>query len=326
LPDAAPSTPPLYAWFRLFLRIALGATLVFYGLAKVIPTQMPTINLVRLVEPFGNFSPMGVLWSSIGAAPAYEIAIGCAELLAGVLLFLPATALVGALLGFMDTTMVFLMNMAYDVNVKLFSFHLVLISLVLVAPNARPMFDLFIRHRAGSLRGEPVVGGSPSAWRKIVIAQAVFCVYTVAILGYVAIRVWHTSWLSGAPRVALFGIWDVDSMTVGGAAKAPLLSDTTRWRRVIFQGPTATFQRMDDAFRQYGVVIDSTAHSLTLSAGDSATSRSVLTYRRIDHEHLLIDGRMNDQDVHLALTFRDPDSFLQRSRGFHWVSETPFNR
>ena len=55
------SHPRAYMWFRLLMRFALGATMVRYGFSKVIPTQMPTLFLSRLVEPFGNFSPMGVL-------------------------------------------------------------------------------------------------------------------------------------------------------------------------------------------------------------------------------------------------------------------------
>ena len=316
----------LYGWFRLVLRLALGVTFLYYGFAKVIPQQMPILDLPRLVEPFGNFSPMGVLWSSVGAAPAYEIAIGCAEVLAGLLLFFPATSLAGALIALMDAAMVFLLNMTYDVNVKLLSLHLILMSLVLIAPNACTLFDFFIRHRAVRLRREPAVGGSPSAWRRIVIAQAVFCVYSFVLFAFYGIREWKVSG-AGAPRSALFGIWDVDSMVVGGVAKAPLLSDTTRWRRLIFQQPSAaTFQRMDDTFRRYNATIDSSARSLTLSSPDTSTARTLLTYRRLGHEHLLIDGKMNDQDVHLALTFRDPDSFLLRRRGFHWISGLPFNR
>jgi hypothetical protein len=39
-----------------------------------------------------------------------------------------------------------------------------------------------------------------------------------------------------------------------------------------------------------------------------------------------LDDMMDAQDVHLALTFRNPDSFLQRRRGLHWVSAVPFSR
>ncbi len=61
----------LYKWFRLFIRICLAGQMLAYGFAKAVPLQMPFPFLNRLVEPFGNFSPMGVLWASIGASPAY---------------------------------------------------------------------------------------------------------------------------------------------------------------------------------------------------------------------------------------------------------------
>src|ERR1700721_2964258 len=94
----------LYKWFRVFLRFALASELLAYGMAKVIPLQMPFPYLPKLVEPFGNFSPMGVLWASIGASPAYEIFAGCAETLAGVLLIFPRTTMLGALVCVADMT------------------------------------------------------------------------------------------------------------------------------------------------------------------------------------------------------------------------------
>src|SRR5689334_3378624 len=69
----------LHKWFHVFLRFAVGSTMVGYGMLKVVPLQMPFPFLTRLVEPFGNFSPMGVLWYSIGASPAYERFVGSAE-------------------------------------------------------------------------------------------------------------------------------------------------------------------------------------------------------------------------------------------------------
>jgi hypothetical protein len=100
----------LQKWFRLFLRFALGTTMLTYGFAKVFPLQMPTIFLSRLLEPFGNFSPMGVIWSSIGASPGYERFIGFAEVLSGTLLFLPWTALLGALVSLGVTIGVFMVK------------------------------------------------------------------------------------------------------------------------------------------------------------------------------------------------------------------------
>ena len=116
--------------FRLFMRFALGTTLLGYGGAKFIPLQMSFPSLTRLLEPYGHFSPMGVLWASIGASPSYEIFTGIAEASAGVLLFIPWTARLGAVMSLACMVQVFMLNMTYDVPVKLFSFHLVLMSCI----------------------------------------------------------------------------------------------------------------------------------------------------------------------------------------------------
>ncbi|HEY4679313.1 MAG TPA: DoxX family protein, partial [Candidatus Angelobacter sp.] len=86
-----------HKWFRLAMRFMLASEMFLYGLDKIIPLQMPFPHLTRLLEPYGNFSPMAVLWSSVGASHSYEIFTGCAETLGGILLLTPRTATLGAL-------------------------------------------------------------------------------------------------------------------------------------------------------------------------------------------------------------------------------------
>ena len=50
---------------------------------KAFPLQMPAPLLTRLLEPYGNFSPMGVLWYSIGASFPYERFTGIVEVVGG---------------------------------------------------------------------------------------------------------------------------------------------------------------------------------------------------------------------------------------------------
>jgi hypothetical protein len=315
----------LYKWFRLYVRLAVGTSMLSYGFAKVIPIQMPTLQLTRLVEPFGNFSPMGVLWYSIGASPAYEIFSGCAEVLGGALLLFPRTALLGSLVSVAVMIEVFTLNMTYDVPVKLFSFHMILMCLFLFAPNARRLFDLLILKRTGSLLPEPPLGATNRAQRKSVIAQSVFAVYMLGLGVFGGVQAWK-QFGGGAPRSALFGIWDVDQMTIDGQLRPPLLTDSLRWRRVIFQRPTGvTFQRPNDFFAPYGAAIDTTAKTLTITGADTA-QKFRLAYQRPTRERLILDGPFEGRTVHMELKYRDPDSFLLRSRGFHWIQESPFNR
>ena len=78
-----------YRWFRVFLRFALGSTMIGYGFAGVPSADVS--DLLRLLEPYGNFSPMGVLWASIGASFPYERFTGIVEVVGGSLLFVPRT-------------------------------------------------------------------------------------------------------------------------------------------------------------------------------------------------------------------------------------------
>lgn len=313
--------PRLFKWFRLFIRFALGSTMLSYGLVKVIPLQMPILSLQRLVEPFGNFSPMGVLWSSIGASPSYEIFTGCAEVFAALLLFLPRTTLAGAMLALMNSIAIFALNMTYDVPVKLFSFHLILMSLFLLAPEMSRLFRFYLGAAVGRSR-EPRLGGTPRAQRVAVIAQGTFGAYLLALGLYGSMQSWKT-YGGGAPRPALFGIWEIQQMTVDGADRPPLLTDSTRWRRLIVQREgSAVFQLMNDSFSYYRATWDSTAATLTLTAREPTT----FAVSRPTPTELRLSGELDGTQVHLVATLRDHESFELHSRKFHWIQEFPYNR
>ena len=69
-------------------------------MVKWIPLQMPAPGLQRLLEPYGNFSPMGVLWFFIGASKGYEMFAGGMEVASAILLFIPMLATLGAMVSF----------------------------------------------------------------------------------------------------------------------------------------------------------------------------------------------------------------------------------
>ena len=62
----------LHLWLRIYLRYLLAFVLFSYGFVKIFPLQMPPPTFARLIEPYGEFSPMGVLWSFIGVSTAYS--------------------------------------------------------------------------------------------------------------------------------------------------------------------------------------------------------------------------------------------------------------
>jgi uncharacterized membrane protein YphA (DoxX/SURF4 family) len=299
-------------WFRVLMRFALGSTMISYGFAKVIPMQMPAPSLTRLLEPYGNFSPMGALWYSIGASFPYEIFVGGAEVLGGVLLFIPRTATVGALICLADTIEIFTLNMTYDVPVKLFSFHLILMSLFLLAPDIK------------RLVGVAFAKGARTRWAAI--AQVAFGAYLVGMSIYSHVQQWH-EFGGGVPRPPLYGIWVIDEMTIDGITRPPLVTDLARWRRVVIQRSTdIAFWRMDDTFVAYPAKTDMDKKVITLSDPTDKARAAQLTFDRLTPNTMTFDGSIDGRALHMYTHLVTRDNFLLVNRGFHWIQEFPFNR
>ena len=312
----------LHKWFRLFIRFSLAGQMLNYGILKVIPVQMPYPSLTRLLEPFGNFSPMGVLWSSIGASQTYEIFAGCAEVLGGLLLIVPRTAMFGALICLADMIQVFMLNMTYDVPVKLFSFHLILLALLLLAPDLPRLVNVFFRNRTVA----PSAQTQTFSTRTALIAQILFGLWLVGMNVHGG---WSARHFYGdrRPKSALYGIWNVDQLTIEGQVRPPLLTDNERWRRVIFDVPTRmAFQRMDDSFARYGASINVNGKILALTNADDKNWKATFAFQRPAPDQLVLDGDMDSHKVHMQLKLLDRNKFLLVSRRFHWIQETPFNR
>ena len=269
---------------------------------------------------------MGVLWSSIGASPPYEIFAGCAELLAGILLVVPRTTVLGALLALIDLIQVFMLNMTYDVPVKLFSFHLILISVFLLAPEFSRLVAFFLHHRVTGLSPQPPLFRKPRTNRIALAAQIVFGLLLIAGTAFSSWQSWH-KYGGGSPKSPLYGIWTVDEMSVNGQPRPPLLTDDVRWRRVIFDSPAvATFQHMDDSLQWINVAINEKDGTLALTKGGDKNWKSNLKFRRPASDRLILDGTLDYRTVHMQLQLMDRQKLMLVSRGFHWIQDYPFNR
>jgi len=302
----------LHKWFHLFLRLALASQMFEYGLTKVIPNQFRMPPLVTLVQPVGNLSLEGLLWASIGAAPAYEMFLGFAELLGGILLLFPRTALFGALICLADMVQVFVLNMTYDVGLKQISFHLILISLFLLAADFTRLANFLFLNR-------PVLP-SGNVSRRVAILQIVLAAYLISVQTLVNWSYWHTGG-SGSPRSPLYGIWNVEELAVDGQIRTPALNDYDRqWRRVIFDSPDiVAFQRIDDSIAHYGASIDIDAKSISLTKGRSRNWKSSFAFERAESDQLTLDGEMDGHRIHMQLQLTEFDTFPLLNSTFRWV-------
>jgi len=312
--------PTLYAWFRLFVRLVLAAALFEYGLTKVIPTQFPAPSLTTLVTPVGDLTLSALLWASVGASQPYEIFTGCVEVLAGVLLLLPRTTTVGAMIALAAATHVFVLNMTYDVGLKLISFHLIVLALILLAPDVPHLTNLFFRNRSAGLAPEPRLTRTPRGQRIAVAAPIVFAVYLLGMYAYINWSFWEVAG-GGRPKSALYGIWNVEQLSIDGQLRPPDLNDyDRRWRRVIFdEDGSVVFQRTDDSLARYGATIDANRSVLALTKGNSRSWAAAFTFERAPQDQLRIEGEMDGHRIRAQLRLVDFDAFPLLNSNFRWI-------
>jgi hypothetical protein len=308
----------LHKWFRLFVRFAVAAQMFYFGMAKIIPTQFPAPSLVTLVAPVGNLSLQSVLWTSIGASPAYQIFTGVVEVVGGTLLIFQRTTTLGAIICMASMLHVFVLNMAYDLGVKILSFTIVMMSVFLLAPDFSRLANFFFLNQPAGQSMEPPLLQSPRADRIATAGQIVFGFYLLAMYAYIGWTYWYIDG-GGSPRSPLYGIWNVEEMAIDGAVRPPQLNDYDRqWRRVIFEDPQSIFfQRTDDSIVRYGARIDN--GKLALTKGRSRNWNSSFMFVRPSPDRLVLDGQMDGYTIKLKLQRVEFDTFRLLNSSFRWT-------
>jgi len=319
------SHPKLLEAFTLYLRLFLARTMFSYGFDKVIPNQFSPMTPLRLTQYIGEASPGGFAWTFLGFSIAYEVFAGLTEVISGALLLFRRTRTLGAIIGAFVLTNVFMLNMSFDVPVKLYSAHLLLMCVFLVALDRERLTNLFLRARtvAAPLYVDlfTTPRGRIGAW----VAGVVLTLWMVGGTVYFELR-GIREFGRLAPRGPLYGIFEVEEVVKNGVVQPPLLTDATRWRRFATSPNRAVVRLATDSSVQYGLRTDTVKRVATLANGPDSVKWLRLSYVFADSMHLALSGRVGADSVEMKLRRRPQSSYLLVSRGFHWVNEFPFFR
>jgi uncharacterized membrane protein YphA (DoxX/SURF4 family) len=240
-----PNYTVLQEWLRLFVAVVLALTMVRYGVQKVMVVQMAPLSPHQLLAPLGLHTPRQLLWAFMGAAPAYQVFTGLVEVFAGVLLFVPRLVTLGAILTVAVMANVFAMNVAYDVEVKLFACQLLVMAAFLLLPDLRRLADVFLFNRGSAPVERLRLIDDPRLARLAAVLPALIAA-GVTVLTFSTERSIDRQF--GAPAsnaVPYYGIWDVEEFVLEGTALPPLTTDAVRWQRVVFDARDYVYvQRM----------------------------------------------------------------------------------
>jgi hypothetical protein len=213
---------------------------------------MPEPNLNQLATPLGDFLPMRLSWMFIGYSTSYQVFSGIMEIMVGLLLLNRKTVTLGALLGTAVFTHVFLLNMSYDIPVKLHSMQLVICCLYLAHYYWQRIVNFFILNKSA----EPAISFNyplTKKWQRIgrVLFKIGF-IYLAVVLPFQ--QTWGR-YKTVVNKVDLkpitSGFYAINAFEEKNGAIPGLGSEMAPWKDIIFEkGGIGSINTPDTLFRQ----------------------------------------------------------------------------
>ena len=331
-----PSYPRAAYWLRTILRYKLASAAIVYGIIKVFALQMTFPSLSQLSTPLGDLLPMRFSWLFIGYSTTYQVFCGVMEFVAGTLLLFRRTVTLGLILSAAAFTNVVLINLAYDVPVKLYSSQLLLICVVLLAWDAPRLVRLLVLNQPAG--GTTLYDPPPEMqrWqtyaRRGLKAAMVVLVLVLPVINTVE-RGMNTGGAADADAPLPIGIYAVRHFIVNGDTLAPSDSSGRRWNDLIIDnerggsiGTTDTtfWQRYGRGYFRYAT--DTATRTITIwrtSVTQDSTFILAARYSKGDSTTVTLRGRFGADSLTVELGKRDRH-FQLAERQFHWLSE--YNR
>ena len=309
-----------YYWLLVLVRYYVAMFALSYGIIKLFGQQMIFPSLSALATPLGDLLPMRLSWYFIGYSTPYQFFSGAVEVIAGLLLLFRRTSTLGAFVAASVFLNVMVLNLCYDIPVKLFSIHLFIFSNFLLLGDAKRLLDFFVLNKPTQPAFRLIVS---EKWMRI--GQIALKVAFVGLFLVMPFYEFYQGWTgpSGktSPKKLATGFFTVDQFQ-GNAI------DSLRWKDVVFEASNAgSIQTTDTLFRQryrrgyFSYTLDSLTHTMAFKKF-SADSVPLFTMRYAvpDTNHIVLRGKIRNDSVVVALK-RQNRHFQLAERQFHWLSE-----
>ena len=320
-------------WFRILLRYFLIAMLFGYGIEKIFTGQMPFPNLNQLSLPLGDFRPQEVGWLSMGVAVKYQVFTGIVETLAGILMLYRRTATFGTLMALGAFTIVFMTNIGYDMQVKLFSLHLTIMCLVLLAYEYRRLSS-FLLFNSTTVPNNLYNVSFSKRWLRItrILLMCVFFWQLFIMNIYVQSSIYSERQNQIRTNPITPGIYDVPVFVVNGDTIPPVLTDSLRWQKVVFNDAidngyaipydTIFWKRIDRGFFAY--TVDTIKREIQFMKSKNAASdlypSFLMKYELPDSNTIRLSGLIRKDSV-LAVLKNTHRHFILTDSKMQWLKE-----
>jgi hypothetical protein len=312
------------------LRYTLAYTSFIYGIIKLYTLQMHFPRLTDMATPVGDLYPMKLSWLFMGYSAPYQFFSGLMEFIVAVLLVNKRTANLGAFIGLSVYVNVFMINFGYNISVKLYSLHLILMCLYLLSNDLKRFTYFFILDRP--IAQKSLLRFVPSKTGRV-LKLGLKVVYFLDIL-YFTVVLYGAFTKSKAEDVAEikpipYGLYEVNTFIKNGDTLPVLANDSMVWKDIIFErGSTyATINSKDTLFTKrngrgaFSYTSDTVANTMRWfkSAGNRRTLIANVQYKSsADKRRVQLWAKLKNDSVYVEL-IKSERKFNLDKKEFQWI-------
>lgn len=285
-------------------------------------------NNSMLATPLGDLLPMRLSWMFMGYSTPYQVFSGAMEVLAGILLLFRRTATFGAVVATGVFINVMMMNLSYDIPVKIFSMRLVLMCFFLLAHEYKRILSFFILNKPAEASSIYHVRFTKK-WAGVarIVLKTVFIGTAV---GWMFYTTWQQKKQFNGPKPdgpIARGVYDVETYILNKDTIPALITDTLRWQDFILENGFGSIKSADSIFRKryqrgyFQYQIDSATNTIKIMKTLADTNSMIsLKYLIPDSNTVRLWGKLRNDSLVVVLR-KSKRHFQLAERQFHWLSE-----
>lgn len=315
----------LIALATTITRYHVAFTLILYGMVKVFPLQFGEVSVSMLTSTFGEQTPMRLLWKFMSASPVYTATTGWVEVTGGLLLLFRRTTFLGATICFVAMTNVVLIDIGYDVTVKMFAIHLFLMVLILLVPHLKRIVSFFLLQQPDApVQFRPLFSGEKWVTLTGRIAKGILLVLFVI-----------TTWEEISGRIDMQmdtsthfirGYYEVEEFNIIGDSTASSVDDARNWKalsisELSYRPNLLRIITMDDESKFYQFEADSVEGRLKIQDIYGDSSEFDMRYEELENGKMKFSGIQLGDTLEVTTGVKKVGDFELTSSGIKWIRD-----
>ena len=314
-------------WLRTVIRYYIILVLLTYGLSKVFIQQMGFPLISQLATPLGDLLPMRFSWLFIGYSDGYQIFSGVMEVLPALLMLYRRTLNLGIFIAFAVFLNVMMINLCYDVPVKIFSMQMTFSCFYLLANNLMHFFNFFVLNKPTVLDTSYHYKyvSKTMRWGRIAF-KTLFIIFALIVPFYETWSGYSSSQNEAKPIKS--GVYEVKTFVVNQDSTAKSIPDSLKWKDMIFEkGTFGSINTMDTLFRKrynrayFNYEFDTVKHVMNFKKrSDDSTFLFSMRYEIPDSNTVKFWTKIRKDSIYVVLK-KSKRHFQLAERQFHWLSE-----